>query len=165
MPYIVCFLLIILGYISALPIVHESIEFRLVDCVTDETTSLHILEITDFNQSCIKINKLTSNNQSEISYYILPETTNGTQIKIKTENCSTTIPDLYLTPCDGENFDTNSTLIDHNDNSTMEAFIYTGPTVYETMHRFAEDDDDDTGGNHITTPGYAIPIVDDSSEE
>ncbi len=165
-------MIIILGYISGLPIAQESLEFRLVDCVTDEITSTHILEITDFNHTCVKINKLTSNG-SEIFYYILPETNNGTQLKIKTENCSTPIPNLHLTHCDNEDLDRNSTNIiqnfpleiDENDNSTIEAFIYTGPTVYETLHRLGQDDDDDEEENYITPPTYSKHEDEYSSEE
>ncbi len=48
-------------YISGLPISRESLQFRLVECVSDEISSTHILEITNFNETCIKINKSTLN--------------------------------------------------------------------------------------------------------
>jgi hypothetical protein len=170
MLYIVLFLLIPIEYISGLPISRESLQFRLVECVSDEISSTHILEITNFNETCIKINKSTSNG-NEIYYYIIPETNNGAQLKLKTENCSTSITNFHFTFCDNEDSDQNSTdiiqnypfEINQNENSTMETLIYTGPTVYETLHHLDEEEEEEE--DYITTPTYSKQKEEKSSEE
>ena len=173
MSYIVLFLLIIVGYIIGIPILRDSFEFELVECVTDENgTSLsrHILQITNFNGTCVKVNKSTTDG-NEVYFYIFPETNHDAQLTIRTENCSKPFPQLHLSACDDNDVDSypynnmtnNGTWDDSNanDTSTMETFLYTGPTVYETLHQLDEDSDDDDDDQSTTLPS----LIDKSSEE
>jgi hypothetical protein len=140
MSYIVLLLLIILGTSNA----SESLEFRLIDCIENETSSTHILEITNFNETCIKVNRSTLNG-SEIYYYVFPGTTDGAQLHLKTENCSTSIPDLHLTLCDDEDINQNSTDIIQTFafNNLTNLENNTGPDVYENIHWFDQEEEDD----------------------
>lgn len=162
------------GYVLGAPIFHESLQFRLIECVPgdNETLSNHIIEITNYNETCIKVNK-TSNQGNEVYLYIAPQTENGVQLRITTDNCSVPLPDLHLTVCDdietNQNFtevmvtfafsnisDVDTFIYDDNNNNdtktttttTTEAFLYTGPTVYETLHHLDQDSDEEQ--NNIT---------------
>jgi hypothetical protein len=163
MSYIVLFVLIACGYILGAPIVQESLQFRLIDCIEgdNETLSKHIIEISNINETCIRVNK-SSPTGGEVYLYIVQETETGVKIHVNTENCSTPLPDLHLSLC-AEQEISNQTetmvtfpynnislfeeLIDEN-NSTFQTELYTGPVVYETLHNLINDEDEDQ--NQIT---------------
>jgi hypothetical protein len=157
MWYIVLSLLITSGYILGAPISRDSLQFRLVECIPGEndTLSKYVLELTNINETCIQVNK-TLPGGHEVFLYVAPATDTGVQIHITTESCSTPVPKLHLSLCDDDD-DDNSTqhmvtfkfkdLVAHNISdddhieSTTETMLYTGPTVYETLHHLDEEFD------------------------
>lgn len=142
------------------PIHDESLKFRLIRCIEgeNETLSNHVLEITNFNETCIKVNK-SSSEGNQVYLYIAPQTENGVELHITTDNCSQPLPDLHLTVCDDKDTFINYTEVmityqfnnitnidlfnETNQTSTPDTFIYTGPTVYETLHRLNQDSDEE----------------------
>jgi len=172
MSYIVLFSLIIGGCVLGAPIFPESLKFRVIECISNANeTSKHVLEILNFNETCIKVNK-SSSEGNEVYLYIAPQTEDGVQLHIKTENCSTPLPDLHLSLCDDNPSDDNSTDIaityafndiDINNTSTEETFLYTGPTVYETLHNLKIDSDEEE--NSVTTVASVVDQESDSSSE
>lgn len=159
MLYKIVFLFIISGYVFGAPILQESLQFRVVDCIPgdNETLAKHIIEITNINETCIRVNESTTTN-NQIYLYVVPETEYGVKVQIKTENCSSPLPELHFSLCDEPN-NLNETEnmvtfrfekitfsdLDIEDNSTttttLSPIFYTGPTVYETLHHLNDDDD------------------------
>lgn len=181
MSYIVLLSFIIGGYVLGIPIQHESLQFRFVECISgDNETSKHVLEILDFNDTCIKVNQ-SSSEGNEVYFYVDPQTENGVQLRITTENCSTPLPDLHLSLCDDKSLDDNSTdimvtyaynnvsnidplYVDNNiTTTTEETFLYTGPTVYETLHHLNLDSDEEE--NSVTNKPSIVKEKSDSSSE
>ena len=135
----------------------------------NDTLSKHVLEITNINETCIQVNK-TSPNGHEVFLYIAPATEKGVEIRITTENCSTPLPKLHLSLCDDNDID-NSTktlvtfafkelnasdiLDDDSINPTPETILYTGPTVYETMHHLDKESEEE---QNITTVASVLDI-------
>ncbi|CAF0903639.1 unnamed protein product [Adineta ricciae] len=174
MFYKIVFLFIISGYVFGAPIFNESLQFRIVECIPgdNETLAKHIIEITNINETCIRVNESTITN-NQIYLYVVPETEYGVKVQIKTENCSSPLPELHFSLCDEPNnlnqtenmatfhYEkiTVSDLSNEENNSTtttISPMFYTGPTVYETLHQLNDDDDDD---HEVTTK------INDSSEE
>jgi hypothetical protein len=172
MSYIVLFVLIACGYILGAPIVQESLQFRLIDCIEgdNETLSKHIIEISNINETCIRVNK-SSTTGHEVYLYLAQESETGVKIHFDTENCSTPLPDLHLSLCDQQDISNQTEtmvtfpynnislfeeLIDEN-NSTFQTELYTGPVVYETLHNLKNDSDEDTAT--LQTALYTGPVV------
>jgi len=157
---------LIVASISANPISKgNTLEFRIVDCIQgdNETSTSHILEIQNFNGTCVKINQ-TEAGEPKVYLYVIPSSDDGVQIHIKSQNCSSTLTDIYLTECD-EPEDSNVTVVpvtfgfvslngsdvdafDTNNNETVavvatEANSYTGPTIYETLHHLDDSDEEE----------------------
>jgi hypothetical protein len=171
MSYIVLFLLITSGYILGAPILKDSLQFRLVDCIPgdNDTLSKHVLEITNINETCIQVNK-TLPDGHEVFLYIAPATENGVEVRITTESCSTPLPKLHLSLCDDNDID-NSTkplvtfafkelnasniLNDDNINPTPETIHFTGPTIYETLHHLNDESEEE---QNITTIASVLGI-------
>ncbi len=175
--------MIIVGYVLGAPIFRESLQFRLAECIPGENESLsqYVLEITNFNGTCIKVKK--SPTQENPEYFYEPsKTETGAQIRIITKNCSTPLSNLHLSLCDDDDddqSDDNSTEImityafnnmsnidaldvyDNNETSTIET-LNTGPTVYETLHNLNQDSDEEKN-NIINTPSTDLK-PDQSSE-
>ena len=107
MSYFAFFLLIICGCILGAPIYDEFLRFRIVDCTLDKNNELskYTLEVTNTNETCIKIYK-PSTAGNEVILYMVPETEiqigTGVQIQVTTSSCSTPLPELYLSLCDDE---------------------------------------------------------------
>lgn len=96
--------LIVFGCIFAAPIVHQSIEFNFLNCQTNEndTSAFYRIEIKDFNETCLQINKTTAN-MSEILFYIFQETQIRNLIEIKADDCLSPTPDFSITQCENDN--------------------------------------------------------------
>jgi len=187
MSYIVLFILIFGGYVLGAPILRESLQFHIVDCIEgdNETLSKQVLKITDFNETCIRVNQ-SSSQGNEIYLYMAPQTEDGVQLHITTESCSTPLPDLHLSLCDdiesNENYtqiiaffaysnvtDIHSSDDDYNNTSTTETttetISYTGPTVYETLHHLDLNEDSSEEENNITTePSVSVQQIDEQSD-
>ena len=182
MSYIVLFLLIACGYILGAPIAQESLHYHVVECIPgeNETLSQHVIEITNINETCIRVNK-SSSTGDEVYFYVVPETETGIKIHINTEDCLTPLPDLHLSLCDDQ------TVLDHTemmvtfgynnisfiepfideDNSTIETILYTGPVVFETLHNL-NNEDEEQEDNVTNVPSNDPKIVnteDDSTSE
>ncbi|CAF1478566.1 unnamed protein product, partial [Rotaria sordida] len=166
------------GYIIGAPIFEESIQYRLVECISteNETLSKNIVELSNINETCIKL-------------YILPQIDSTIQIQITTDDCSLPLPDLYLSLCN-DDIDYNYTqvmvtfpytnltsiyIIDNNENSsTTESILSTDrtdPTLYQTLHYIdhnSDEEDEDENKINDKSPSYLdeyIHQMDNSSEE
>ncbi|UJR34888.1 hypothetical protein I4U23_027667 [Adineta vaga] len=185
MSYMILFLLIASGYVFGAPILKESLQFRVVDCIAgdNDTIAKHIIEITNVNETCIRVNASTSES-NEVYLYVVPETEIGVKIQIKTENCSVPLPDLHFSLCD-DPVDINQTEVfvtfayenatislvkedqeveEEEKNSTLLSMFYTGPTVYETLHRLNDDDDDDDN-DHTTIHSHRTTAESDDDDD
>ncbi|CAF1355343.1 unnamed protein product [Rotaria sordida] len=189
MSYILLYLVIASGYIIGAPIFEESIQYRLVECISteNETLSKNIVELSNINETCIKVNK-SSSSGDQVYLYILPQIDSTIQIQITTDDCSLPLPDLYLSLCN-DDIDYNYTqvmvtfpytnltsiyIIDNNENSsTTESILSTDrtdPTLYQTLHYIDHNSDEDEDENKINdkSPSYLdeyIHQMDNSSEE
>ncbi len=174
MSYMVLLFLIISGYVLGAPIFRESLQFHLVDCISgeNETSSKHVLEITDFNGTCIRVNK-SSPEGNDVYLYIIPQTENGVQLHLTTENCSVPLPGLHLTLCDdiqtNENFTemmvtfgiSNIDTFYDNNASTTETLLYTDPTISKTLNNHNQDSDEEE--NNITN-GPSMNVEQETEE-
>lgn len=157
--------------IIANPILRDSLEFRIVDCIegNNETSTRHILEIKNFNGTCVKINE-TQSGETNVYFYVLPTSEDGVQIHIKTENCSSQLPDVSLTKCDDDDSTYNDSIdtvtfafsnisyvdpLDYNENINESAVTdvnwYTGPTIAETLHHLSDSDSDSDSDESSST--------------
>jgi hypothetical protein len=168
MSYMFLLLLLTVGYVLGAPIPTDSLQFSIVECTSNDndTLSKYVIEVTDINDTCIRINQ-SSPTGNQISLYVTPQIETGVKIHIITENCSVPLPDLHLSLCDDET-NSNDTLemvtyryntsfvdiLENDDNSTINSFVYTGPTVFETEHHLDQDDDEEDK----TTIGSLINI-------
>ena len=168
MSSMVVLLLIIVGCVVGAPIDRESMEFELIDCRVGQngTSSYHILQIKDLNETCLQINKTTSL-EHQLIFYTFQETEINDQIEIATDDCSSPTPDFHIIPCEKDNstdsfvtsFSSNFSLFDFDSsNSTIESFLITEDVLAETI-----DNSDEYGDDHRSTD--ASSISDQSSED
>jgi hypothetical protein len=185
MSYIVFFLLITSGYIFGAPILEESLQYRFIECISgdNDTLSKQIVELTNINETCVRVHKSSaSDNESHI--YIIPEAETTLEIQITIESCSTPLTKLYLSLCNDQP-DYNNTEVmvtfpyrnissidklDENENtSTSEATVSTtDSTVYETTTNMNHDSDEDgIKFNHKSSYNFekVIESSDSDSEE
>ncbi|CAF1187678.1 unnamed protein product [Adineta steineri] len=161
MSYFVLFFLIISGYVFAAPIFQkESLKFSTLECISgnNETSSKYIVQVFEVNETCIRVNS-SSSTGNEVYLYIIPEYETNYTIEIKVDNCSTPLPNLHLSVCNEPN-NVNQTGVmvtfeyenvtlsevaieEHDAATTTQSMFYTGPTVYETLHRLDFEDEED----------------------
>ncbi|CAF4164807.1 unnamed protein product, partial [Rotaria magnacalcarata] len=178
--YIVFFLLVTSRYIFGAPILEESLQYRFIECISgvNDTLSKQIVELTNINETCVRVNKLSaSDNESYI--YIVPETETTLEIRITIESCSTPLTKLYLSSCNDQTDYNNTEVmatfpyrnissidkINSNENtSTSETTVFTtDSTVYETMTNINYDsDEDEININH--KPSYNFDKIIESSD-
>lgn len=134
----VIFLLVLVGCIFTAPIVRESMNFELLDCRIGEngTSSYHILQTKDHNETCIQINQTTSNG-NQIFYYTFPSNQIENEIRIETIDCSLPTPDFHLIPCE-ENNSTDEFVTFYPSNFTWYHFeqsnsTYSEEIIFETI--------------------------------
>ncbi|CAF3637866.1 unnamed protein product [Rotaria socialis] len=182
MSYIVFFLLITSRYIFGAPILEESLQYRFIECISgdNDTLSKQIVELTNINETCVRVNKSSASN-NESYKYIVPEAETTLEIQITIESCSTPLTKLYLSLCNDQTDYNNTEVmvtfpytnissidkIDENENkntSTSETTVFTtDSTAYETTTNINHDSDED-GININHKPSYNFDKVIESSD-
>ena len=131
-PFLALILLAGVSNVLAAPVTSDSLQFRLIDCLEgeDEGLSQHILEISNVNETCIRVNESSADGH-RVYLYIAPASETGVQIHINTKNCSTALPNIHLSLCD-------DLPIDLNDTDRFSVFPYHNLTHNETQFDAAD---------------------------